>query len=959
MTDPRWERAVELFHSALERGPDERDAYLRDACGTDESLYETVLALVEADRRADDDPFENIAEAAAADVITNGSPGTLVGRQIARYRVVSHLGSGGMGDVFRASDPALGRDVALKLLAPRYQADANFHYRLEKEARAASSLNHPNIVTIYEVGRSDGYEFVASELVDGETLRSAIRRGPLPVPSLSEIGGQVAAGLAAAHEAGIIHRDIKPENIMIRRDGLVKIVDFGLAKSAAVREGDASAPTRLLTAVSRTVAGTACYMSPEQALGRTVDHRSDLFAVGVVLYEMATGRRPFNGPSEAAMYDALLHASVAAPSAVRPDLPPAIDSVIGRALEKDRELRYQSAADLGAELKRLQRPPSTAPLSLPAASTARAGQWWWRLAAIAAGMLAITLALAVVRWPASAAAVPTRFTIAPPPHTDFTLTGTVVPSVTVTVSPDGRRVVFLANEPNAPGRLWVRSLDALDAVPLDDTENATFPFWSPDANSVAFFVDSALRVKPLAGGPARTIATTERGRGGSWNRAGVIVFGTAEGPIYQVSSAGGKPSPVSTLDRARGDSWHRFPEFLPDGRHFLYLARAGEDRALYVGSLDGAASERLFPTEVRASYAEPGYILFVEQGALLARRFDAGRLELGGEPEHLAPSVATSTALDASFAVSSTGTLAYAARTSAKSQLTWFDRTGQMLGTIEALADYLAVRLSPDNKTVAVARPGADEDAPDIWLLDVARGAASRFTFNKWLDISPVFSPDGETVVFSSSRSGRFDLFRRAARGGAEEARLFTAADPSYADDWSPDGRYIVYSSEAPGRSWNLGLLDVAASQATPLAASQYNEYQGRISPDGRWLAFTSDETGRPEVYVRAFPMGDANVVISTGGGSEPAWRRDSSELFYLSPEGTMMSVSVTASGGRLAAGRPQSLFRIRIPGRSLRNGSTYAPSADGRRFLVARAEPENEADAITVIVNWHHGLRP
>ena len=576
-----------------------------------------------------------------------------------------------------------------------------------------------------------------------------------------------------------------------------------------------------------------------------------------------------------------------------------------------------------------------------------------------AGVLAIALALAVVREPARVAMLPTRFTIAPPPQTEFTLTGTVVPSVTVTVSPDGRRVVFLANEPHAPGRLWVRSLDTIDAVPLDDTENATFPFWSPDGNSVAFFVESALRVKPLAGGPARTIATTERGRGGSWNRAGVIVFGTAEGPIYQVSSAGGTPTPVAPLDRARGESWHRFPEFLPDDSHFLYLARAGDDRALYVGSLDGRANKRLFPTEVRASYAEPGYILFVERGALLARRFDAGRLELGGEPEHVAPNVATSTALDAAFAASSTGTLAYAAQASAKSQLTWFDRSGQTLGTIGALADYLAVRLSSDDKTVAVARPGATEDAPDIWLLEVERGAASRFTFNQWLDISPVFSPDGETVVFSSSRSGRFDLFRRAARGGAEEVLLFTAPDPSYADDWSPDGRYVVYSSEAPGRSWNLGLLDVASSRATPLAASQYNEYQGRISPNGRWLAFTSDETGRPEVYVTAFPVGDANVVISTGGGSEPAWRRDSTELFYRSPDGTVMSASMTVSDNRLAPGRPQSLFRTRISGRSLRNGSTYAPSADGRRFLVASAEPEDRASAITVMVNWYQGLRP
>jgi Tol biopolymer transport system component len=956
VTQPAWERVVDLFHSALERSPDERAAYLRAECGADESLYGTVLALVAADRGADDDPLERIAEATAADLMTGRSPSALVGQQVARYQVVAHLGSGGMGDVYRASDPALGRDVALKLLAPRFQADANFRDRLEKEARAASSLNHPNIVTIYEIGRADGYEFVASELVDGETLGDVIRRGPVTVASLSEIGGQVAAGLAAAHAAGIVHRDIKPENIMIRRDGLVKIVDFGLAKSAS-RGGDASAPTRVTGAV-RTIAGTACYMSPEQALGRAVDHRSDLFAVGVVLYEMATGVRPFNGPSEAALYDAILHAPAAAPSAVRPDLPQGLDAVIGRALEKDRELRYQSAADLGAELKRLQRPLAAAPLALPAPLPVRAVRWR-RAAAIAAGVAAIAFAVAFVRRPARVEVLPTRFTIAPPPHTEFTRTGTVVPSVTVTVSPDGRRVVFLANEPGAPGRLWVRSLDAVDAVPLDDTENATFPFWSSDGTSVAFFVESALRIKPLGGGAARTIATTERGRGGSWNRDGVIIFGTAEGPIYRVSSGGGVPSPVTTLDRARGGSWHRFPEFLPDGDHFLYLERSGDTRTLCVGSLDGRTTKCLFPAEVRASFAEPGYILFVEQGALLARRFDTARLELGADAEELAPSVATSTALDASFAASSSGTLAYAARASAKSQPAWFDRSGRMLANVGVPADYLAVRLSPDGKTVAVARSGVNEDAPDIWLLDVARGAASRFTFNKWLDISPIFSPDGETVVFSSSRSGRFELFRRASRGGAEETRLFTAADPMYADDWSPDGKYIVYSSERPGRSWDLGLLDVVALRATPLASSQYNEYQGRISPDGRWLAFTSDETGQPEVYLRAFPVGDANVVISTRGGSEPSWRRDGRELFYLSPDGTMMSVNVSVAGGQPEPGRPQSLFRVKVPGRSLRNGSTYAASADGQRFLVSGAGPENAASAITVIVNWRHGLRP
>ena len=613
-------------------------------------------------------------------------------------------------------------------------------------------------------------------------------------------------------------------------------------------------------------------------------------------------------------------------------------------------------------MKRLQRPLSAAPLALPPAPPTRAVRAWQTAAVTAAALtMALTMALVFVLAgrPTDVAREPTRFTIVAPPRTEFTLTGTMVPSLTVTASPDGRRVVFLANEPNARGRLWVRALDAVDAVPLDGTEDATFPFWSPDGQSIAFFAGDALRVKALAGGAARTIAVTERGRGGSWNRDGVIVFGTAEGPIYRVSSAGGAPSPVTGLDAARGDMWHRFPEFLPDGNRFLYLARAGETRTLAVGSLDGSSAKRLFETEVRASYAQPGYILFVEKGALMARRFDSDRLEFEGEPVEVAPSVATSTALDASYAASAAGVLAYAARASAKGQLTWFNRAGRTLGPTATPAEYLAVRLSPDDKTVAVAQSGVSEDAPDIWLLDVDRDAASRFTFNRWLDISPVWSPDGETVVFSSSRAGRFELFRRASGGGAEEARMFSGAAPVYADDWSRDGKYLVYSNELPGRSWDLGLLEVATSRAMPLASSQYDEYQGRISPDGRWLAFTSNETGQPEVYVRPFPTGSANVLISTGGGSEPVWRGDGEEMFYLAPDGTLMAVRVTMVAGRIEPARPHVLFRTRIPGRSLRNGSTYAATADGQRFLITTASAENELRAITVIVDWPHGVRP
>jgi eukaryotic-like serine/threonine-protein kinase len=952
MNDARWQRTIDLFHAALERDAAEREAFLRAECADDAELYREVSSLVEADAAHQDGTLEQAAQAAAASWVGREAPADVIGQRIGRYQIVAHLGSGGMGDVYRATDTALGRDVALKLLGARLHSDATLRRRLELEARAASSLNHPNIVTVHEIGQADGFDFVVSELVDGETLRSRIVRGPSTLAELIDVGTQVAAALAAAHAAGIVHRDIKPENVMIRRDGLVKVVDFGLAKSAARDDAKEKLSTHEALTQAGAVAGTSCYMSPEQALGETIDHRSDLFALGIVLYETITARRPFTGPTDAAMYEALVHTSPLPPTALRPGLPEAVDAVIGRALEKDRDLRYQSAKDLAADLKRLQRPLSGSPLAAaPAAGSRRTRRRAWIAAAV---LLLAAAAVAVIALrPGAEARSAVRFTIGPPPRADFTLTGTAIPAVTLAISPDGRRVIFLAGEANTRGQLWVRTLDSLDAVPLDGTDGATFPFWSADGASIGFFARNGLHVKNVAGGAVRTVVAAAPGaRGGTWNRDGVILFGTAEGPVFRVSAGGGTPSPVTALDEAGGESWHRFPQFLPDGDHFLYLARAGDTRTLVVGSLSGT-KQRVIETAVRGTYAPPGYLLTIEDDVLMARPFDTRRLAVTGEPTAIAPYVATSSANDASFAVSATGVLVYAGRAPAASQPTWFDRAGRVLGTTGIPSQYLSLRLSPDEKTVAVSRAAPGERAPDIWLLDVERNAESRFTSNKWLDVTPVWAPDGRTILFASSRTGRYRIYQRAAHGGPEEQLFFKSEESVLPEDWSGDGKFVVY-----GETGSIGLLDVPATRAATLVTSRFRNYEARISPDGHWIAYTSDETGRPEVYVRAFPAGGATVLVSTGGGSEPAWRRDGREIFFVAPGGTLMSVDITVSNGVIAPSTPRRLFQAQMPAALQRDGARYAVTGDGQRFLVNVLTAKESSHAMTVVVDWPRDLR-
>lgn len=953
--DPaQWSRIVELFHAVLDRPETERDAFLRDTCGSDALLYRELTSMLAADAAASRAGLEDLVPRVAVSWASDGHETSLVGQRLGRYRIVAHLGSGGMGDVYRATDDGLGRNVALKVLRPPLLSQTGVRGRLEVEARAASALNHPNIVTVYETGHDGGLDFIASELVDGDTLGARLlHHGALSLRELIDIAIQVAAALSAAHAAGIVHRDIKPDNVMLRPDGLVKVVDFGLAKVAMARDAGSRASDDSRTSQPGTVAGTLSYMSPEQALGERLDHRTDLFSLGIVLYEMATGRRPFEGASEAGHYDMLLHASPPAPSSLRPKLPIQLDLVIGRTLEKDRELRYQSAADLAADLKRLQRPSVSGerPALLARAPSSRL----WKLAT--AVSLAMSGVLVALLWSGRTPTVTSdaRFTIGPAPQTAFTLSGTIVPSMTVTISPDGRRLVYLAGARGERPRLWTRLLASLDTVPLVGTEDASYPFWSPDSQSLGFFADGALKRLELNDGTIRTLATGTDGRGATWGANGLILFGTAEGPVYRVMSAGGAASPVTALDRAQGEVWHRFPQLLPDGKHFLYLVRAANGRrVLYASSLDGRSRTQVIETDVRAAYAAPGFLLYMSEGALMARPFDPARLQLSGEPTQVAAGVATSSAQDAAFAASDTGVLTYAPRTRVPGRLTWLDRAGRPIDVVGEVEDYLGMRRSPDGRTIAITRVDSSENAPDLWLLDVARGVSSRFTFDPWIDIAPAWSPDGSSLVFASSRLGRFHLFRRSTAGGPEETLLFQSQFSKYPDDWSPDGQYIVYTTDPRPGAYDLAMLRVADLQVASLLATPFREMQGRISPDGRWLAYTSDETGRAEVHLRAFPSGTAHMQISSAGGSEPLWRGDGRELFYLANDGRLMAVDVRAAGPRLEPGPPRALFETNVPAYGVPYLTSYVATADGQRFLFNMPAGDPTPPAITVMLHWN-----
>jgi eukaryotic-like serine/threonine-protein kinase len=893
------------------------------------------------------------------------TPGTRLGV----YEITAPIGEGGMGQVFRARDTKLDRDVAIKILPEAFAHDADRLVRFQREAKTLASLNHPHIAGIYGLEESGGVAALVMELVEGDDLSQRIARGALPIDEALPIAKQIADALEAAHEQGIIHRDLKPANIKVKPDGTVKVLDFGLAKAmepAGTSSANAmNSPTLSMHATQAgLILGTAAYMSPEQAAGKPVDKRSDLWAFGVVVLEMLTARPVFAGETVSHVLAAVLRAEPDW-SALPANTPAPIRRLLRRCLEKDRKRRLESAADARLEIEDALIAPTE--VVAPAVQPRRAD---WR---VALGGAALAVAVA-----ATAAALYVRRSTPEPVVTrlEISTPGTDLP-FQFALSPDGRRLAFVTGA-TGPSQLAVRSLDTVGVQIFAGTEGALYPFWAPDSRTIGFAANGKLKRVDLAGGAPQVIADAPQFRGGTWNSENVIVFAPAGGGgLVRVSATGGTPVEVTHV--APGQPIHRWPQFLPDGRHVLFLVSAGAaapTNAIYVASLDGGEPTRVVAADQNAMYAPPGYLLRVSQGVLVAQRFDVARATVSGDPFPVAQAVGQDDRQGHSaFSVSAVGILAHrSGGAGGRRQLVWFDRAGKVLGTVGQPDESgpSSPALAPDDRRVANGR--SVQGNTDIWLTEIGRDVATRFTFNPTLDVSPIWSPDGSRVVFRSLRNGTSDLFVKPANGAADEQPLLVTPQNKAPLDWSRDGRFLLYANLDPKTQSDLWVLPLAPSigaadarKPFPVVQTNADETQGQFSPDGRWLAYTSNEAGREEVYVRPFPDSGGKWEVSPAGGSQPRWRSDGNELFYVAADARLMAVPIRATpdGRAVDAGTPLALFPTRLAfgaGITLagwQSRALYAVARDGRFLMNVNADTAAAYVApLTVVLNWDTGLK-
>jgi dipeptidyl aminopeptidase/acylaminoacyl peptidase len=913
------------------------------------------------------------------------------GTRIGPYEVLAKLGEGGMGEVYRAIDTSLARQVAIKVLPDTVAADAERLARFDREAKTLASLNHPNIAAIFGLERSAGANALVMELVEGPTLADAIAQGAMPVNEALPIARQIADALEAAHEQHIIHRDLKPANIKRRPDGTVKVLDFGLAKALEPAGAGSSSGAPLSPTITSPAAltglgailGTAAYMSPEQARGKPADRRADIWAFGAVLYEMLTGTRAFAGDE---ITDTLAFIITKEPdwSALPAGTPAAIRKLIRRCLEKDRKRRLADIADARLEIEEAMSAPAESPAAATAADASAArsrrlgSRTPWVLAAV---LLLGTLPLAgiVLRLLRPEPAAVATFTVAAPDTTRFHLPGTGPPASFAfnggSISPDGRTLAFTAVDATGKLQLWLRPVASLTAAPLPGTEGALHPIWSPDGRFLAFFADSKLKTIDVSGGPPQVLGDAHQApRGAAWGRDGVIVFASNTGPLSRVPAGGGPVTPATALKH--GETAHTRPSFLPDGRHFLYRVTGKSAPAIVIGSLDSADTSPLLNADSQVLYSPPGYVVFVRQGTLLGQRFDAGRLELSGDPVQIAEGVAVDAGTGlAAFSVSQNGVLTFRSgvvlnvvEEGAMAQLDWVDRTGRLIESVGGADAYRGIELSPDGSRIGFHRH--DNAGGDLWILDVKRGAKTRLTFAPEQDSrAPVWSPDGSRIAFASYRNGSWGIYqKRVDSGTADDELLLEAKDRLAPDTWTPDGKSLVYNADA-----DIWLLPLTGDRTpVPLARSPFTEAGGVVSPDGRWMAYLSNESGSRQIYIQAFPSGARKQAISTAlGAIQPLWRRDGKELFWVEIGGRLteaqeyrfMAVDVKSDGAGFEAGAPRPLFTtVMMPGAGDGNAgfpfSTVDVSADGQRFLVSRPSPASGGApdapaAITVVINW------
>ena len=886
----------------------------------------------------------------------------VAGELLGPYRILDKLGEGGMGEVYKARDTRLGRDVAIKV------STVAFSERFEREGRAVAALNHPNICQLYDVGAlPSGSGYLVMEYIEGERLE-----GPRPLKDVLRIARQIASALEDAHEKGIVHRDLKPGNILMRPDGTVKVLDFGLAKAAGVsgvvtensptrlRQGSGDAGSDRAMTESGMILGTAAYMAPEQARGRDVDKRADIWAFGVVLHELLTGRRLFGGDDLAGTLAMVLKE--------QPDLsdvPAEVRPLLTKCLEKDPKDRLRDIGDFELLI-------GTPAAAMPSQSGNR--RWPWTVAALGV-VAAVAFAVLWLRQSAQEETRQIQFSLEPPAGTQFNSGPNAM-----TPSPDGRFVVFGAGGSLETSVLWLRPLDALTARPLPGTEGGSFTFWSPDSKSLAFTAGGKLKRIAIAGGPAVTLADSNTSPVtpiGTWNQDGVILFGSREG-LRRVSASGGESTLVTRIDPDRKESGHGFPQFLPDGKRFLYFVQStdAEVRGVYAASFDAPERrQRIVRTSSKAFYAPPlgghaGYLLWLQDQTLLAQRFDADLLRLEGEPAAIAENIALGQLgpVRASYWVSDAGVLVYFGGAELdQRRIVWMTRDGRPLGDALPPDRFGALALSPDGERLiferTVREAGSSATSPDLWLWTVAQKLMTKLTFDRENDKYPIWSPDGRRIVFTSNRvDGVPQIYRKDLSGAGGEERLTDGPNGKITMDWSHDGRHILYReiSQKTGMDlWDLPLEGPGALKPFPLAITQFNEGGGRFSPDSKWLAYNSNETGMSQIYVQAFPPPATGTggkwQISQDGGQEIRWRGDGRELYWNTSDGRIFAADLQIGARGIQSGTPRELFTAPI---YTATAGSFDVTDDGQRFLVLLFASQGERSIrMNVVSNWQTGL--
>jgi len=873
------------------------------------------------------------------------------------YEIIAPLGAGGMGEVYRARDTRLERTVAIKVLPEHLSCNPDSKQRFEREARAISSLNHPHICTLYDVGSQDGIDFLVMEYLEGQTLADRLQKGALPIEQVLKIGIEIADALDKAHRQGIVHRDLKPGNIMLTKSG-AKLMDFGLAKpaqAALIASASVGAPTlsNRLT-VEGTFVGTFQYMAPEQLEGKDADVRSDIFAFGAVLYEMTTARPAFSGESKATLIAAILSSEPPSICSLQPVERLALERVVRTCLAKDPGRRFWCAHDLKLQLESIQ---NEIPEAMePSVASRRIERLVW---AIACAVLLISAVVLYFIRPALQAR-PIRFDVLPPEKAGFV---TEVEEHDLAISPDGRVLAFVTDS-GGQRRIWLRPLNKLAAQPLSGTEGAASPFWSPDSRYLGFFADGKLKKVPASGGTPQILCSVSGvAEAGSWGPNERILFTEFEGrdAIFVVFASGGEPTALLDSKAVAFGSF-RWPYWLPDGKHFLFLSwDEKESPCIRAASIESPKGVCVLPVASRVEFAQ-GHLIYVRERALVAQPFDIGSLRATGEPVPLANRLPYFLTGWAPFSVSRDGVLAYQAG-EISSRVTWVNRKGEILQTIGEAAPYNSINLSPDGHRLVAEVQDPEKFESDLWIYDLARGVSTRFTSQTGLESSPVWSPDAHQIAFAAHGNRPSNLMVKETGGGDSKLMVPDSGNFQFPSDWSRDGRFFAYSqfdTETHFDIWVLPLTD--DGKPFPFLRTQFNEVTMKFAPDGRWVAFASDASGRLEVYLRSFPEGGDEVRVSASGGSEPQWRHDGKELFYFSGDGQLMAVPVV-TGKTITVGKPVALFDLKAVGvfdiGPIKSGlfPIFDPSPDGQRFVTI-VGGNRAALPITVVLDWKQELK-